>query len=98
MTKTLCAVVLLLALVGIVPTIVPARAPAPAPVPMSGAMVPVPPAHCPRIHEAAGALEAAIHDLESAGHDFCGHKKDALEASHRALEQLRRAEDCDRCR
>ncbi|HYA96981.1 MAG TPA: hypothetical protein VEH49_02720 [Methylomirabilota bacterium] len=58
---------------------------------------PVPP-RCPNIHRAVGALETALHDLEVAGHDFCGHKVEAMESTRRALEHLRAAEACDRCR
>jgi len=67
---------------------------APAPTPMA---VPVP-NRCPNIHEAIGALESAERDLREAGHDFCGHKREAMEATHHAIEQLRAAEGCDRCR
>ena len=66
----------------------------PAPVPMA---VPVPD-RCPNIHEAIRALESAERDLREARHDFCGHKREAMEATHRAIEQLREAENCDRCR
>jgi hypothetical protein len=67
-------------------------APVPAPV-----AVPMPD-RCPNIHEAIGALESAERDLREARHDFCGHKHEAMEAVHRAIEQLRQAEGCDRCR
>jgi len=67
---------------------------APAPAPMA---VPVP-ARCPRIHEAVRALEAAERDMRDASHDFCGHKREAMEATHHALEELRAAEACDSCR
>src|SRR6266700_2851545 len=55
-------------------------------------------ARCPNIHKAVGALETALHDMEIAKNDFCGHKAEAMEATRHALEQLRRAEDCDQCR
>jgi hypothetical protein len=67
-----------------------------APVPAAMA-VPVP-NHCPNIHGAADALRSAEQELHDAGHDFCGHKVSAMEAVHHALEQLRMAENCDRCR
>ena len=67
-------------------------APAPAPV-----AVPVPP-RCPSIHEAIRALEVAHHDLDEASHNFCGHKVEAMRQVHAAIEQLRLAENCDRCR
>ena len=61
---------------------------------------PAPPAmaHCPRIHEATHALEVALEEMEHAGHDFCGHKVEAMEATRHAVEQLHRAEACDRCK
>lgn len=62
------------------------------------ANAPAPPyARCPNIHKAVGALEAAMHDMEVAAHDFCGHKAEAMEASRHALEQLRKAEECKEC-
>jgi hypothetical protein len=67
---------------------------APAPVPMA---VPVP-ARCPNIHEAIRALESAERDMHEARHNFCGHKREAMEATHRAIEHLRAAEACDSCR
>lgn len=67
---------------------------APAPVPMA---VPMPHA-CPNIHEAIGALQAAEGTLRDAKHDFCGHKHEAMEAVHNAIEQLRAAENCQACR
>jgi len=67
-----------------------------APVPAALA-VPVPP-KCPNIHHAIEALQNAMHDMEKADHDFCGHKVEAMEATRRAIEQLRRAEECDQCR
>ena len=67
-----------------------------APAPASLA-VPMP-NRCPNIHEAIRALDAAERDLHEAGHNFCGHKQSAEEATHHAIEQLRMAEGCDRCR
>jgi hypothetical protein len=67
---------------------------APAPVP---AAVPMP-NRCPNIHEAIGQLEAAEGTLRDARHDFCGHKHEAMEAVHHAIEQLRQAEGCAKCR
>ena len=67
-----------------------------APVPAALA-VPMP-ERCPNIHEAIRTLEAAERDMHEARHDFCGHKHEAMEATHRAIEQLRMAEGCDRCR
>ena len=55
-------------------------------------------ARCPNIHKAVGALETALHDLEVANHDFCGHKAEAMEQTRHAIEQLKRAEECEKCR
>ena len=54
--------------------------------------------HCPNIHKAYLALDMAKGELERAAHDFCGHRAEALEAVNHALEQLRRAEACDKCK
>lgn len=61
---------------------------------------PAPPmmAHCPRIHEAVHALDVALEEMNKAGHDFCGHKAEAMEATRHAREQLAQAEKCDKCR
>jgi len=67
---------------------------APAPAPMAVPM----PNRCPHIHDAAGALQSAEEELRTGAHDFCGHKVAAMRAVHEALEQLRAAEGCDRCR
>ncbi len=67
---------------------------APAPAPVAEPM----PARCPNIHEARARLEEAEKEMRDARHDFCGHKVDAMRAVHAAIEQLRLAEDCDRCR
>ena len=67
---------------------------APAPAPMA---VPVPD-RCPNIHEAIEALQSAQNTLREARHDFCGHKVDAMHAVHAAIEQLRQAEGCAKCR
>ena len=67
---------------------------APAPAPMAVPM----PAHCPNIHAALEGLRSSEQELREAGHDFCGHKVEAMRAVHAAIEQLRMAEGCDRCR
>lgn len=64
---------------------------------MAAKPAPAPP-RCPNIHRAVGALDAAMHDMDVAAHDFCGHKAEAMEATRRALEQLRKAEACAECR
>jgi len=67
---------------------------APAPVAMA---VPVP-NRCPNIHGAIEGLRSAEQELRDAGHNFCGHKVAAMRAVREAIEQLRLAEECDKCR
>jgi hypothetical protein len=50
----------------------------------------------PLIRQAITALEAAKRDLQSAAHDYCGHRVDALEAVNRALTQLKLALECNK--
>ncbi len=45
----------------------------------------------PRIAKAIRELEDAIAYMEAAPHDFGGHKAEAIQASERAIEQLRLA-------
>jgi hypothetical protein len=45
----------------------------------------------PRITRAIHELEDAMAYLEAAPHDFGGHKAAALEASHKAVEELKLA-------
>src|SRR5579872_4942752 len=66
--------------------------------PAPGAMAPAAPYRCPAIHEAIHALVSAENDLRETNHDFCGHKNAAMQITHRAIEQLREAENCARCR
>ena len=67
---------------------------APAPAPMAEPM----PNRCPNIHGALESLRSAQEELKAGAHDFCGHKVEAMRAVHEAIEQLRLAEGCDRCR
>jgi hypothetical protein len=67
-----------------------------APAPASLA-VPMP-NRCPRIHEAVEQLDRTLEELNNAGHDFCGHKRDAIERVREARRQLHEAEGCDKCR
>ena len=52
--------------------------------------------HHPEIHKAIASLEAAKHYMEHADHDFHGHRKEALEATERAIHQLRLAIESDK--
>ena len=67
-----------------------------APVPAALA-VPVP-ARCPNIHGAVESLRSAETELREGRHDFCGHKVEAMRTVHEAIEQLRQAENCAKCR
>ena len=67
---------------------------APAPVPMAMPM----PNRCPNIHAAIDALRQAETELREGRHDFCGHKVEAMRTVHEAMEQLRQAEGCAKCR
>lgn len=68
------------------------NAPAP-PVPAAPAVAPapVPPPH-PHIHEALEAMRNAKHHLESAAHDFEGHRVKAIEHLDQAIHE---AEICE---
>jgi len=65
---------------------VPAVAAAPAPAAPAAA-----PAHHPHIEEGLEAMRSAKHQLESAEHDFHGHRVKAIEHLNRAI---REAEIC----
>ncbi len=66
------------------------KAPAP-PVPAVPAMAPAPAPH-PHIHEALESMRAAKHHLESAAHDFDGHRVKAIEHLDQAIHE---AEICE---
>ena len=61
------------------------------------AAVPTPPNRCPNIHGAIDGLRSAQEELRDAAHDFCGHKRQAMEAVHHAIQQLQLAERCAKC-
>ncbi len=65
-------------------------APVVAPAPASAAAMPAPP-H-PHIHEALEAMRAAKHHLESAEHDFDGHRVEAIKHLDMAIHE---AEICE---
>jgi hypothetical protein len=50
----------------------------------------------PHIRGAERELREAREELRTAAHDFCGHRKEALEATDRAMRQLHQALECDR--
>lgn len=55
-----------------------------------------PPEHHPHIRAAVRQLHEAQEELRTAAHDFCGHRKEALERTEQAERQLRAALECDR--
>ena len=52
----------------------------------------------PRIARAIEALRDAREYMAHAPHDFGGHKVEAMRTVHEAIEQLRQAEGCAKCR
>jgi hypothetical protein len=81
MLKKLSTATLSLALLAMTPNIVSARAPANAPMPEDSRQ-------CPHIHAALRELGFARHELDKAGHDFGGHKREAIEAVDNAIHKL----------
>ena len=71
------------------------KAPAP---PVAGApavATPMPPEQHPHIHEALEAMRAAKHQLETAEHDFDGHRVKSIEHLNQAIHE---AEVCESMR
>jgi len=50
----------------------------------------------PHIRAAIRELKEARHELETAAHDFGGHRKEAIEAVDAALKQLQQALEYDK--
>ena len=50
----------------------------------------------PHIRAAIEELREARRELETAGHDFCGHRVRAIREINATTEQLRLALECDR--
>lgn len=73
------------------------KAPAPhvAGVPVVPAATPIPPEPHPHIYEALEAMRAAKHHLETAAHDFDGHRVKSIEHLDQAI---REAEICESMR
>lgn len=61
-------------------------APAPAAAPAAPAVAPVPERH-PHIDEALESMRAAKHHLETAEHDFDGHRAKAIEHLDKAIHE-----------
>ena len=55
-----------------------------------------PPEPHPHIRVAIRELRETRRDLETAAHDFCGHKRDAIREVDEAIRQLQLALDCAR--
>jgi len=93
MFKKLSAVTLLLGLTTMTPGVMTAAAPAKAPNAqvLKGAKE----AH-PHIRAALHELREARRELETAAHDFGGHRKEAIEAVDNAIKQLQEALEYDK--
>ena len=63
--------------------------------PRTGNTAPAPEPH-PHIRGAIAELRAARQELQTAAHDFCGHRADAVRDTDAALKQLQAALACDR--
>ena len=50
----------------------------------------------PHIHAAMRELRESRRELETAAHDFCGHRRDAINGVDEAIRQLQLALDCAR--
>jgi hypothetical protein len=68
--------------------VAPKPLPAPSAQPAPADPAPAPPERHPKIQEALAALRASREDLEHAGHDFGGHRVDAMRAIDEAIKQL----------
>jgi hypothetical protein len=87
MLKKLSAGIVLLALMTMTPAVMTAATPANAPNPAAPAAA----EPHPHIRAALRELREARHELETAAHDFGGHKKEAIEAVDNAIKQLQEA-------
>lgn len=91
MLKKLSVAVLTLSLIALTPVISTAASPAPAP----PQVVKGTEQH-PHIRAAIRELREARHELETAAHDFGGHRKEAIEAVDNAIKQLQDALNYDK--
>lgn len=91
MLKKISVAVLTLSLLTLTPVISTAASPAPAPSQEVRGEE-----HHPHIHAAINELREARHELETASHDFGGHRKEAIEAVDNAIRQLQEALKYDR--
>lgn len=92
MFKRISAAVLTLAMVAFTPVFSMAASPAPAPVQEKGRGG----EQHPHIRAALRELREARQELQTAAHDFGGHRKEALEAVDNAIKQLQEALQYDK--
>jgi hypothetical protein len=88
MLKRFFAVALLLSVIAFTPSLSKAAAPA---VANPAAAAPAPPEQHPHIRAALRELREAKHELETAAHDFGGHRKEAIESIDNSIRQLEEA-------
>ena len=92
MLKRISALSLCLILLAITPAVIAAPPASPKPTPTAA-----PPAEQhPHIRAALHELREARRELETAAHDFGGHRKEALEAVDNAIRQLQEALQYDK--
>ena len=92
MLKRFSALSLCLILLAITPAVIAAPPAAPKPAPAAA-----PPAEQhPHIRTAIRELREARRELETAAHDFGGHRKEAMEAVDNAIKQLQEALQYDK--
>ena len=65
-------------------------------VPRTAHTAPPPPERHPHIRAAMEELRQARHELQTAAHDFCGHRAEAVQVTDQAIKQLHEALSCDR--
>ena len=95
MSKKLFVGTMLLGLLTMTPGVINAATPAKGPSPqvLKGAKGEE---QHPHIRAAIHELEEAKHELQTAAHDFGGHRAEALEAVDNAIKQLRQALQYDK--
>jgi hypothetical protein len=91
MFKKLSAVAILLGVLTLTPMMIGARTSAPAQEKKAAARE-----QHPHIRAALMELREAKRELETAAHDFGGHRKEALEAVDNAIKQLQLAQQYDK--
>lgn len=95
MMKKLCVVMLLFSLTTLTPVIVAAGPPPVGPV-QAGKRANEGGERHPHIRAAIKELQEAKRELETAAHDFGGHRVEAIEAIDNAIKQLHQALEYDK--